>query len=46
MKRKHMTNKEILEKYINLDHTCLTEREKKEVREMLYQYKEAFSHER
>ena len=37
--RKHMTDREILEKYINLDNTCLTEREKKEVREMLYQYK-------
>ena len=41
--RKHMTDREILEKYINLDNTCLTEREKKEVGEMLYQYKEAFS---
>ena len=29
--RKHMTEREILEKYINLDNTCLTEREKKEV---------------
>ena len=42
-KRKHMTDREILEKYINLDNTCLTEREKKEVMDMLYQYKEAFS---
>ena len=41
--RKHMTDREILEKYINLDNTCLTEREKKEVMDMLYQYKEAFS---
>ena len=41
--RKHMTDREILEKYIILDNTCLTEREKKEVRDMLYQYKEAFS---
>ena len=38
-----MTDREILEKYINLDNTCLTEREKKEAREMLYQYKEAFN---
>ena len=38
-----MTDKEILEKYINLDNTCLTKREKKEVRDMLYQHKEAFS---
>ena len=34
--RKHMADRKILEKYINLDNTCLTEREKKEVREMLY----------
>ena len=27
-KRKHMTYREILEKYINLDNICLTEREK------------------
>ena len=40
--RKHVTDREILEKYINLDNTCLTEKEK-EVRDMLYKYKEAFS---
>ena len=38
-----MTDREILEKYINLDNTCLTEKEKKEVMDMLYGYKEAFS---
>ena len=27
--RKYMTNREILEKYIDLDNTCLTEKEKK-----------------
>ena len=27
--RKHMTDRKILEKYINLDNACLTEREKK-----------------
>ena len=37
--RKHMTDREVLEKYINLENTCLTEREKKEVRDMLYKYK-------
>ena len=42
-KRKHMTDREILEKYINLNNTCLTEKEKEEVRDMLYKYKEAFS---
>ena len=37
--RKYMTDKEILEKYINLDNSCLTKAEKKEV----YKYKDAFS---
>ena len=41
--RKHMTDREILEKYINLDNTCLTEKEKKEVMDMLYKSKEVFS---
>ena len=38
-----MTDREILEKYINLDNTCLTEKEKGEIMDMLYQCKEAFS---
>ena len=33
--RKYMTNKEILDKYIDLEKSCLTEKEKKEVMEML-----------
>ena len=37
-----MTDKEILDKYIDLDKSCLTESEKKEVRDMIYKYKEAF----
>ena len=41
--RKCMTDREILEKYINLDNICLTQKEKKKVREMLYKYKDAFS---
>ena len=41
--RKYMSDKEILEKYINLDNTCLQEDEKKEVMNMLYKYNEAFS---
>ena len=41
--RKHMRDKEILEKYINLGNTCLTEKGKKEVSDMLYKYNEAFS---
>ena len=38
-----MTDKEILEKCIYLDKSCLMEKEKKEVMDMLYKYKEAFS---
>ena len=38
-----MTDREILEKYINLENTCLTEKEKEEIMDMLYKYKEAFS---
>ena len=41
--RKYMTDEEILEKYIDLGKSCLTEKEKKEVMDMLYKYKEAFS---
>ena len=41
--RKHITDREILERYINLDNACLTEREKKEVMDILYKYKGAFS---
>ena len=41
--RKHMTDMEILEKNINLDNMCLTEKEKEEVMDILYRYKEAFS---
>ena len=41
--RKYMTDQEILDKYIDVEKSCLTEKEKKEVMEMLYQYKEAFS---
>ena len=41
--RKYMADREILEKYINLDNTCLTEKEEEEVMDMSYKYKEAFS---
>ena len=41
--RKYMTDQEILHKYIDLDSSCLTKEEKKEVMEMLYKYKEVFS---
>ena len=38
-----MTHQEILNKYIDLEKSCLTEKEKKQVMEMLYKYKEVFS---
>ena len=38
-----MTDGEILEKYINLDDSCLTESEKVQVRDMIYKYREVFS---
>ena len=41
--QRHMTDKEILNKYINLDNSCLCEEEKMEIRDMLFSYKEAFS---
>ena len=41
--RKYMTGREILEKYIHLDNTCLMEEEKKEIMDMLYKCKDAFS---
>ena len=41
--RKYMTDGEILDKYIDLDKSCLTESEKKEVRDKVYKYKDAFS---
>ena len=42
-KRKYMMDREILDKYINLDNSCLTKIEKTQVRELLYIYKDAFS---
>ena len=41
--RKYMTDREIIDKYVDLDNTALTIRERKEVRELLYKYKDAFS---
>ena len=38
-----MTDREILEKYINLDNACLTEKEKEEIMDMLYKYKGVIS---
>ena len=41
--RRHMTDREILEKYIGLDNSCLNEEEKVKVMNMLFDYREAFS---
>ena len=41
--RKYITDKEILEKYIDLENSCLTKWEKKEVGDLSYEYKDAFS---
>ena len=41
--RKYMTDKEILDKYIDLDKSCLLDTEKKQVMDILYKYKGAFS---
>ena len=38
-----MTDKEILDNYINSDNSCLSEKEKREVMDMLYKFREAFS---
>ena len=40
--RKHMTDKEILKKHMDLDKSCLTEK-KDEVMDMMYKFKEVFS---
>ena len=36
-----MTDSEILEKHINLDSSCLTESEKAQVRDMIFEYRES-----
>ena len=41
--RKYMSDREILDKYINLDNSCLTKWENKEVRNLIFEYKDAFS---
>ena len=42
-KRKYMADREILDKYVNLDNSCLTKIEKTQVRDLLCKYKDAFS---
>ena len=41
--RKYITDREILEKYIDLDKSCLMNKRKEEVMEMLFKYKGAFT---
>ena len=41
--RKYMTDREIYDKYVNLDNSCLTKVEKTQVRDVLYKYKDAFN---
>ena len=41
--RKHMTDREILDKYINLEGSCLTKWEKQKLRNLIYEFKDAFS---
>ena len=41
--RRNMTDREILEKYIDLKKSCLDKEEKVKVMDMLFKYKEAFS---
>ena len=41
--RRNMTDREILEKYIDLKNSCLGKEQKVKVMNMLFKYKEAFS---
>ena len=41
--RKHMTNREILDKYIDLKNSCLTKEKKQKLKDIIYDYKDAFS---
>ena len=41
--RKYMTDREILDKYVNFNNSYLTKIEKTQVRDLLYKYKDAFS---
>ena len=41
--RKHMTNKEILDKHIDLEGSSLTKQEKQKLRGLIYDYKDVFT---
>ena len=38
-----MSDGEILDRYVDLDKSCQTDSEKKQVMDMLYEYKDTFS---
>ena len=40
--QRYMADKEILDKYLNLENSCLSKEEKKEVMDMPYKYRDAF----
>ena len=41
--RKYMTDREILDRYIELESSCLTKWEKQKLRNLIYEYKDVFS---
>ena len=41
--RKHMADREILDKYLDLEGSCLTKQEKQKLRNLIYEYKDVFS---
>ena len=41
--RRNMSNKEMLEKYVDLEKSCLSDSEKKQLMDILFKYKDAFS---
>ena len=41
--RKHMTDRDILDTYIDLEGSCLTKQEKQKLRNLIFEYKDAFS---
>ena len=41
--RKYISDRDMLEKYVDLEKSCLTGKERNQVLDMLYKYKQAFS---
>ena len=42
-KRRNISDREILDKYVDLEKSCLTDSEKKQFMGMLYKYEDTFS---